>query len=569
MWGPRVIRGLGITLLACVLAIVLTYPLAFKLDRVGRLNTGDGMFSLWNVTWVAHAVTSNPLGLYHANIFYPHTNTLAYSEANIVPGLLGVPAYLASRGNPFTTHNSVMLTAFVLSLVTAYALARYLTGSTAAALAAGVAFAYCPFIFARTAHIQLLMTFGLPWALLMFHRFVDRPTIGRSVSLGVVLVVQALSCAYYGIFAGLIVGLGTLYYAAVRRQWRDWRYWGLVALAALVAVGIVAPFFYPFLVVQKDFGFSRTLEDAGMYSADWQAWLASSAHAHAWLRTLVGRWNEVLFPGIITTLLGLTGAWIGARRARGPAPDDEQTRVTAGFGGNRRRETVVFYLLFGGIAFWASFGPPAYLYTWLYDYIPVFSFLRAPARFGILVALVLSVLMAFGMAHFMSGRTRRDQWAMGGLVTALLACELATIPLDLRAAEPVNGAYKMLAKLPRGAVAEFPFFYLRSDFPRHAEYMLSSTYHWQPLINGYSDHIPEDFRRLVVPVSSFPTMESFKLLKRRRAKYVLFHTRAYDRRSLELLSERLTAYGAYLRLLSRDNTVWMYEIVSWPSGDGQ
>ena len=55
-------------------------------------------------------------------------------------------------------------------------------------------------------------------------------------------------------------------------------------------------------------------------------------------------------------------------------------------------------------------------------------------------------------------------------------------------------AYRVLARLPRGAVAEFPYFYRRSDFPRHAEYMLGSTVHFQPLINGYSDHIPADWR---------------------------------------------------------------------------
>jgi hypothetical protein len=562
---PRVIRAAGVTLLACVLAVVLTYPLAFKLDRVGRVNTGDGLFSLWCVTWVAHELTTYPQGLYHGNIFYPHSNTLAYSEANVVAGVLGVPAYLASRGNPFTTHNSVVLMAFTFSLLAAYALARYLTGSTAAAIAAGIAFAYCPFIFARLAHMQLLMTFGLPLSLLALHRLVDRLTVPRALALAGALVVQALACAYYGIFAALIVGLGVLYYAIVRPGLRrSARYWTLVAVAAVVSIGAIVPFFLPFLAVQEDFGFARTLEDASMFSADWQAWLASSAHGHAWLRTLLGHWNEVLFPGIITTALGVTGACIGLRRSRGPDVEDEPQRITAGFGDNRRRETTVFYLLFGAVAFWASFGPSAGLYRWFYDIIPVFTFLRAPARFGIVVALVLSVLLAVAMAHFMSGRARREQWIMGGLVAALLACELATIPLDLREAPPVVTAYRLLAKLPRGPVLELPFYYRRSDFPRHAEYMLGSTYHWQPLINGYSDHIPEDFRKIALPLSSFPTMESFALIEQRKVRYVVFHTHGYDRRSLQLVGERLAAYHAYLRAVYVDKEAWLYEIVDWP-----
>jgi hypothetical protein len=580
MLVPRVIRGFGVTLLACVLAVVLTYPLAFKMDRAGRLGSGDGQFSLWCVSWVAHALTTNPFALYHANIFYPHTNTLAYSEANIVAGALGIPAYSLSRGNPFTTHNSVVLMAFAFSMMSGYALTRYLTGSTAAAVGAGIAFAYCPFIFARTAHMQLLMTFGLPLAWLALHRLVDNPSIARALALSAALVVQALACAYYGIFAGLIVAFSVLYYAIVRGLWRQWRYWALVTLAAVAAIGAVTPFFLPFLAVQKDFGFSRTLEDASMFSADWQAWLASSAYAHEWVLKVIGRWNEVLFPGMLVTLLGVMGAWIGLGRK--PAPEGaspEEAGATpaaaattalstpAGFGNNRRRETTVLYVLIGGIALWASFGPSAGLYRWFYDVIPIFTFLRAPARFGIVVALVLSVLMAIAVARFLAGRSRREQWILGGLLAALLSCELATAAPDYKEAGRVSPGYRMLARLPRGPVAEFPFFYRRSDFPQHAQYMLSSTYHWQPLINGYSDHIPEDFRRMVTTLSSFPSMDGFKILKEHRVRYVVFHPKGYDHRLLARLSDRLTAYQRYLRLLNRDDDVWLYEIAEWPASE--
>ena len=71
------------------------------------------------------------------------------------------------------------------------------------AIAAGIAFAFCPFLFARTAHIQLMMFFGLPLALLALHRAVGG-AVGAcaALGLGLALVTAALSCGYYGIFAG-------------------------------------------------------------------------------------------------------------------------------------------------------------------------------------------------------------------------------------------------------------------------------------------------------------------------------------------------------------------------------
>src|SRR5262245_14279578 len=205
-------RGLAeaavVVLAALALTCLFTYPLAFKLGSVGRVNTDDGRWSLWVVSWVAHALTTDPAGLYQANIFYPHRNALAFSEANLVAGAIGAPVWAATNHH-YATHNAVVLIGFVVAFAGAYYLARYLTGHRAAAAIAAILFAFCPFTFARTAHIQLLLTGGLPFCLLAFHRLVDRPTAGRAAALGVALWLQALACAYYGIFAGLTVAFGS------------------------------------------------------------------------------------------------------------------------------------------------------------------------------------------------------------------------------------------------------------------------------------------------------------------------------------------------------------------------
>lgn len=563
MLVSRAARGIALTLLAAALAVVCTYPIAFKLDSVGRLNTADGQWSLWCVTWVAHAIAEDPRDLYNANIFSPHQNTLAYSEANIVPGLLGVPAYLITK-SPYATHNSVVLMGFIFSFLTAYALAHYLTRHTAASILCGIAFAYCPFIFARTAHIQLLMTFGLPWAMLFMHRLIDRPNWLNAISLGLILVIQALACAYYGIFAGLTVGLGVIYYAYTRGLWKNRAYWGFVLVAAAISVGVVGPFFFPYITVQKELGFTRTIEDANMFSADIGAWLASSAHGHRWMLRYLeewGGWNEVLFPGFLTTILGLAGIWFGLRARRNAAAPEVAIS-------GRTREMTAFYTIVLAISFWTSFGPPAGLYTLLFHTIPVFSFLRAPARVGIVVTMALGVLMAIAVSELLRRvavrRSPRLALAAGTVLAVMLASELAIAPLKLNDATPVHEAYRKLAKLPRGVVAEFPFFYERSDFPRHARYMLASTYHWQPLVNGYSDHIPEDFRQIVRPVSSFPSREAFRILRERRTRYVLFHMNYYDVRSRDRVIRQIDSYKDFLMPIVQDDEIWMFMITRWP-----
>ena len=79
------------------LTAALTYPLAFQLGDIGyKVHVvGDARYSIWNIAWVAHALVSNPRHVLDANIFYPHTGTLIYSEANLVGGALACTRLLA------------------------------------------------------------------------------------------------------------------------------------------------------------------------------------------------------------------------------------------------------------------------------------------------------------------------------------------------------------------------------------------------------------------------------------------------------------------------------------------
>ena len=542
MRSRRAIEGLWVVIAATALSVTLTYPVAFNIDRIGRVNTDDGRWSIWVVSWVAHALTTSPLRVYDANIFHPHRNTLAFSEANLGAGALGAPVWLATK-NPHTTHNVVFLASFVIAFAGAYYLTRYLSGSRPAASLAGVLFAFCPFMFARTAHVQLLFIGTLPWCMFAFHRLVDAPTVTRSVVLGTLLWATALSCAYYGIFAAFMVGLGTIVYAISRSLWRSRDYWIAIVLAAFISIGLALPFFLPYLYVQETFGFARTLDDAQQYSANLGAWGASAAWAHRWWLPALGAFSEVLFPGLLTVTLGICGAVVLLRRV----PD-----------------TATLYLLIAVIAFWSSFGPEAGLYRLFYEIIPIFSFLRAPSRTGILVTLSLVVFASIAVAHLLP-RIQRPRLVTAMLLTAAVA-ELTTAPLSqFREVPPLSPVYRLLATLPHGAVAEFPYWYERYDFPRHAYYMLNSTMHWQPLVNGYSDYIPNDFRRSVVPLSSFPTRESFRILSTVGARYVVFHLDMYNSRARERLLERLDAYSPYLRPLALEGSVRLYEIVAWPN----
>src|SRR5688572_18381759 len=211
---------------ALALAVAMTWPLAAGFGTFGRTRgvDADGMYAIWNVSWVAHALTSDPRQLFDANIFHPHRWALAFSELNIVAGIVGIPGWLLTR-NALVAHNSALLFAFATSAIGAWLLARHLTGSRAAAIVTAIVFGFCPYFFSHTAHIQLLMAGGIPLSLLMMHRLADDPGVGKGAALGLMLALQALACAYYGIFAGLMVGYAAIFLAISRGHWRARGYW--------------------------------------------------------------------------------------------------------------------------------------------------------------------------------------------------------------------------------------------------------------------------------------------------------------------------------------------------------
>jgi hypothetical protein len=550
------LEATAVVLGAVFLACVFTYPYIVNFTDAGRLDTNDGRWSIWVVSWVAHALTTDPAQLFRANIFYPHPNALAFSEGNIVEGVIGAPIWLLTK-NPYTTHNFVFLFAFAQSFVATYYLVRHLTGDRRAAIVAGIMFAFCPFAFARQAHIQLLMVGFLPWAMLAWHRFLERTNGARAIELGVVLSLTGLACAYYGIFAGGMVAFASIWFAISRRRWKDVKYWSMVALAAVICIGTILPFFLPYLQMQEATGFERPL--SGQYSANTGAWLISSAWAHRWWAPYLYAPSEVLFPGILAIVLGVWGATLALRTTAG-----RRTSVEPPWNNRRTygRDVAWFYAGLAVVTFWLTLGPAAGLYTAMYYTVPVFSFLRAPSRAGIVVTLCLVILAAPALIVLMRRKSINTAFA---ILLVLAVADLYRAPLRMRDAAPLPKAYTTLAGLPKAPTIELPYWASSIEYHRHAEYMLASTAHWQPLINGYSDHIPQDFRDNAPLLNTFPSADSFKVLESLGARYAVIHLGLMDGVRRERVIRGLDfEYANYLRPIEKDGDVWLYEIIGWP-----
>ncbi len=531
---------------AGILVTVLTYPLICHMASRARWEGGDAKFGLWNVAWIGHALLTQPAHILDANIFYPHTGTLAYSELNLVAGTLGFPGYALTR-NPFVAINSAIAIGLMLTFMLTWALVRRLTGSAGAGLIAATVFTFCPNIPTRSAEIQLLMTFGIPLVFLAFHRFHDRPTIGRGGALGASLAVCGLACAYYGLYAATALAVIALLMADRRRA-----YWTGLAVAIVTMVLIVAPIAIPYAAARRAVLAPETASADNVleWSAHRPDFLLSPTLGDSWFQPLVrrtlGHSGDPMFPGLV--MLGL--AAVACAR-------------------ERKRE-VAAYAAVAVFAAWAAFGPRLWLYTAIASAVPGMALLRAPVRYGIVVSFALAVLAGFG-----ARRVARMRHAVSAGLVAAAAIELAVwggpgtrFGWPLTPVPDVPPAYRMLATLPPGAVVDFPFFYRRLDFQLHTRSMFWSMFHWHPLVNGYSDVVPPDFYDIAVPITGFPDAPSFEILRARQVRYVIWHMDNYDAPSREKIMARFPAYASFMRPVITDGDVWLYEITGYPARAG-
>jgi hypothetical protein len=506
-------RRLAPVALFALLTAVMTWPQVTRLASEAT-DHQDVYFNMWRFGWTAHAIATAPSKVLDGNIFYPERRALTFSDAMPVESALAAPL-LWARTPPVLVHNLLLLSAIVLSGSGMFVLARRLTGSAAAGVTAGVVFAFAPYRFDHYMHMELQWTVWIPWAFWALHRTLETGRLRDAVLMGAFVALEFMSSIYYGTYLATLLGLVTvLLLCTVRRPQLKSRLIA-VAIAGVTAIVLSAPYALQYAITKKKLG-GRPSEQVLMFSAKPASYTVASEtnFLYSDRENPRSRPERRLFPGMLAMLLAVVGLLL-----RPP------------------RDEAIAYLLALAIAFEMSLGFYGYSYPLLYRHLPVFDGLRAPARLGIFVAFFLAALAAYGHAAIEQSlkgeqqKTRRSRIGPSVLAVAicvLLMLEYWVAPLPLvpypNAAPPL---YAWLARQPRGVVAELPVAppqALPGDDPR---YTYNSTFHWMPMMNGYSGYYPPSYLDNVHRLQLFPDALSTRTLQRAGVRYVIVHTDAY------------------------------------------
>jgi hypothetical protein len=200
--------------------------------------------------------------------------------------------------------------------------------------------------------------------------------------------------------------------------------------------------------------------------------------------------------------------------------------VLAGIGlwGWSARKTSIAVIGLVGLVLSMGLNTP--IYGLLRTVVFTYRGLRAPARAAILVMLAVAMFAAWGWSWILA---RRPRWQVVGtaLVVSVLALEYATFStgwLVLPTRPPAVALW--LRQQPRSVVVEYPL--PRADALHTIHdglYMWASTFHWQPLLNGYSGFYPRSYIELLELTRDFPSEASLAYLRKRRVDLIILHGR--------------------------------------------
>src|SRR6185369_17045203 len=129
----------------CAAAAVTTWPLVLHPRALlgATSGPGDPYLNLWILGWDMQTLLSNPALLvngtiFNANIFFPATSTLAYSDHLLLQSLLLAPLY-AVTGDVVLCYNVLLLASLVGSALAMHVFVRSTVRTEAGAYLAGLA----------------------------------------------------------------------------------------------------------------------------------------------------------------------------------------------------------------------------------------------------------------------------------------------------------------------------------------------------------------------------------------------------------------------------------------------
>lgn len=476
---------------------------------------------------------------------------------------------------PVPSVNLYVLFNFILSGFLTWLLVRELTGNNLAGIVSGMAFAFCPYAYARSiVHLDLAPIWTFPFLFYGLFRLYWQPGWRSWALLALAILAFGIyACPYYY----LILPLGFVSWLLVRFVDRFFyefssgrkitgafarvssRQWAVVAVAAVVLIAGSTAAYVLYL------GPTAALVQRPLH---WQERFALSLANY-----LIPGGDHPLFGSVTSQIVPIRRNLTESAIYVGWVP---LVLAIYGLRSSRRDWRAWLLILFGLGAFSITLGPHLTLGPMK---IPMPSllihklapFIRSIGRYGIFVQLSVAVLAGYGMAELIRRREGRRSidWLLAGLIL-LLAVEYShPLVLTRVATRPEESppVYAKLATLENEAML-FEYPPVAVTGMTNTDYFFFQTIHKKQLFNRFFDvtNIPEEYFPFWLEMDypgAITDPVNVRLLKYFDVDYVIRHERNHTGSPHLPLADFSRAEG--LELVEDFGTDAIYRITAEPA----
>lgn len=198
------------------------------------------------------------------------------------------------------------------------------------------------------------------------------------------------------------------------------------------------------------------------------------------------------------------------------------------------------YAVLAIFALFLSFGPPASssgvsLYS-IVARVPGLSGFRAPARFGLLVLLGVALFAAIAVDGLVRQRSR-TRLAIAVIVLPLMVSEWFVIGFPGKRPQPfaIPDVYRSPVVASAHAIVSLPDYRSDPHWFWETDYLLYSTAHWRPIVNGYGRWEPPTHAHDISYMSAFPGPNNAKAMKALGVDVLVLHAWRYPDGAADIL----------------------------------
>ena len=442
------VKHVSVVFIFSVLTVILTFPVILNLSESAGGECGDKCHMMWRIWWTDFSF-KNGLDFQHSNyIFYPNGidigGNLAYFTTFIGFLLVQFLDYV-------TVWNILWFSGFIFGGYGCYLLANNFNKNYFSSIIAGIIFTFTTYHMAHSiTHIGLSMIVWLPIFVLFLFKLLEKQSKNYSIVGGIIFFLVSLTHLYYSVF---ITMFSIVFFAVyIFRQKKVSNKTFITNFSILLSIGLISTsvLFLSTTVIDDELP-DRPLFEHVIFGVNLE--------------------NLILpVPEHTTQILSDNGAIKSFYTFFGVPFDTYQLQIeNLVFLGytviflsalaiiRYRQNHIWFWLLICGIFVLVSLGPELKIF-WqlteivlpeqiLYDTIPEWDEIRAPARFIVMANLSLAVLASFAVYGLIKNRfsSFKQQLMLTAIIGFVILFEFSMIPYP-SSSQPIPDIYEEIKK---------------------------------------------------------------------------------------------------------------------------